>query len=376
MFFKISLTVFVFFISHLGASSKYPVEVSFLVADLKYSQEHGIKICEVQQGILSTFLGDAFLRGAPGNISLNFYNVLSEFSVKKWTIPRQIAGCNIISIISKALDWKLEPFLLSILGNADFRDAAKVQPNDPSDLSSYQGILFVCAEEIEDYEKFQKSYPGIVLVDAASSPYWMDKYKMSQLFERNPELSAIKPEWKLYYKKNIECLAQNVREDIQSDYYVIKPRGAFLGNGVIIVAREELDSTFRSIFSKNSPLLNSSDKSYNYWRKDYFDSFIVEKFYASDSIIVQKLEDKVYDPTIRVAFILIYNKKKIDFRILGSYGLLPCKSIDEEGSLNDCHKAYCKAPFFTELSDAIREQVEKQLSKTIPLLYKEMLENK
>lgn len=372
MLFKI-VFICLSFVPLLEASSNYPVEISFLVADLKYSEESGIKICEIQHGILSTFLGDAFLRGAPGNISSHFHRVLSEFSLKKWTIPRQIAGQNIVSLISKSSEWELAPFLISILKDAEFLKVAKIQPADPFDLSSYQGILFVRAQEIEKDEAFKDLYPGIVVIDAASTPYWMDKYKMTQLFERNAKLAAIKPEWKLYYKKELETLAQNVKDDIPSEYYVIKPRGAFLGNGVIIVAQKELDSTFRSIFAGEGPLLNGSDHSYNYWKRDPFDSFIVEKFYPSDFVKVPELENRVYDPTIRAAFILIYNKQKIEFRMLGSYALLPCKSIDEEGSLNDCHKAYCKSPFFTELSDTVRESIEMQLTERMPLLYQEML---
>ena len=31
---------------------QYPADISYMVADVKYSQEHGLKICEVQHGDL------------------------------------------------------------------------------------------------------------------------------------------------------------------------------------------------------------------------------------------------------------------------------------------------------------------------------------
>lgn len=376
MFFKFVL-ISCFFIlkpeASLECSSRHPVDISFLVADLKYSEENGIKICEIQQGILSTFLGDAYLRGIPGPIAMNFHEVLSEFSVKKWTAPRGIASWNIIRTVLNDPDWKLETSLRSILSHPEFPQAAKLPPENPFDISSYKAIVFVRTEEIEDRKKLKELYPGIIAVDAANSPYWIDKYKMSLLFERNPTLSAIKPEWKLYDKTDPETLARKVMEDISSELYVIKPRGAFLGNGVIISAREELEATFRTIFSGEGLASKSKDPSYSYWSKDPFDSFIVEKFYYSDFIEVPEFGGEIYNPTIRAAFILVYDKGKIEFRMLGSYGLLPFKPICGEGSLNECHKAYCKQPFFTELNLWTRQQVEKQLSETMPLLYREML---
>lgn len=119
MLFKLALAICVLFISEVKAASKYPVDVSYLVADLKYSQEHGIKICEIQHGILSRVTGDIFLRGTPGPISSNFCEVLSEFPIKKWTIARQIINFNITLLISKALDWQSESFFATILNNEE-----------------------------------------------------------------------------------------------------------------------------------------------------------------------------------------------------------------------------------------------------------------
>jgi hypothetical protein len=53
----------------LYADSKYPADVSYLVSDLKYSQEYGLKICEVQHGALSAIDGDLYINGEEGSIS-------------------------------------------------------------------------------------------------------------------------------------------------------------------------------------------------------------------------------------------------------------------------------------------------------------------
>jgi hypothetical protein len=156
--------------------------------------------------------------------------------------------------------------------------------------------------------------------------------------------------------------------------FVIKPRGAFLGNGVIIVAKEDLNETLNYILNKSDALAKDTDGSYSYWQKDRFDSFLVEKYYPSDPVQVEAQDGKLFEPTMRVAFILIYDNKIIDFRFLGGYWLLPNKAIDEPASLNEQKKAYCKVPFFTKVSDTVLEEVRQQLAATLPLLYQKMLE--
>src|SRR6185295_473621 len=158
------------------------------------------------------------------------------------------------------------------------------------------------------------------------------KYKMSLLFRTDPVLAKIKPEWQLYKKEYSPDLAAKIIQDLGGDAFVIKPRGAFLGNGVIIVSREDLDSTLHYILTEQEALKQNKDKSYNHWSRDPFNTFIVEKYYPSDPIMH---EGKFYEPSMRVAFICIYNNQKIDFRFLGGYWMMPTKSLDQQGSLNE-----------------------------------------
>jgi hypothetical protein len=51
---RLFLSYFLFNLSCtlIYAEPKYPVDVSYLVSDFKYSQEHGLKICEVQHAVI------------------------------------------------------------------------------------------------------------------------------------------------------------------------------------------------------------------------------------------------------------------------------------------------------------------------------------
>ncbi len=360
--------------SALFASTKYPADISYMIADVKYSQEHGIKICEVQHGILSTFVGDIFLNGNQGTICPKIEQVLAEFPIKKWAIKSQVAFPPLQETLNNSPEWDTETLFRDLIYDPEFIRKATVEPQDAHDISSYYGMILTRPNDF-DYDDFHKTYPSILMIDSPSHPYWKDKYKMSELFTRNETLSKVKPEWKLYPKPYTPTLADEIIKDIPADAYVIKPRSAFLGHGVIIVAKEELDATLQYILSRSEALVRNSDRSYSYWALDRHNSFIVEKYYPSDLIQVDAFEGKTFEPTMRVAFILVYNNSKIDFHFLGGYWLLPYKSLDDEASLNEKKKAYCKAPFFTTVSQDILQTVEQQLEASMPLLYQEMLLN-
>ncbi len=359
--------LFILFITgSLLAESKYPADISYMVADIKYSKEHGVKICEVQHGIMSTFHGDLYLNPKRGTIPDKVAAVFAEFDMKKWMCGSNIAFSALQSAFERSGNWTNRSSFTSIKNNADFQLAAKAAPIDESLISSYSAMLFMNPNE----EFTPSDYPGILFIDRATHPFWSDKYLMSLLFRRSNALSKIKPEWNLYQKEYRSDLAATIVQDLGGDAFVIKPRGAFLGNGVIISSKDELDDVLKAILKDPQSLKKHKDKSYNHWSRDTFDSFIVERYYPSDPIVH---ENKRYEPSMRLAFVCIYDNKEIDFRFLGGYWMLPTKSLEEEGTLNELKKAYCKVPYFVKATDEELSLIEDELQATIPLLYREML---
>ncbi len=369
----IKIILCILFCTSLSAESKYPVDVSHVIADIKFSQENGVKICEIQHGILSAFRGDAFANGNDGVISPEFVNFFAQIPVPKWTMPRQIAYKKLAGMLQDSPDWNTRNSMDAILTDPDFYPSSQILPTDPSSIDSYYGMVYVQSPVVRNYDQFRQKFPGIIIIDAATHPYWIDKYKMSLLFKNHPVLAAIKPEWQLYPKQYTETLALQIQHDIPSDFFVIKPRSSCVGNGVIIVSKEELDSTLQFILNRSPELQYHHDNSYNYWFQDPHHTFLVEKYYHSDNIQVPHFENNTYEPTIRVAFIMKYDKGTISHHYLGAYYTVPFKSIDEEGTLNERKKAYCKPPHYYRVSDEVLNQVLQQLDIAIPLLYKEML---
>lgn len=349
---------------------QYPVDVSFVVVDLKYSTQHGVKICEVQQGILSAFRGDRFAHEGDPVISGNFVSYVSKFYDKSWALKGRIADSVINTMIKESPKWEYNKRIRSIITDSEFLKRARAEVSNPYSLDSYHGFVFGSPKELEKEPHFRKHYPGVVVIDAATHPYWVDKYKMSELFNQDPTLVSFRPRWNLYPKKYTPTLSNKILEDIGGDLFVIKPRGAFCGNGVIIVSKEDLDSTLCYIFSNSGELKRDSDPSYQYWAKDMFDSFLVEEFFESDYI---EQNQQIYQPTIRMVFILTYDNQMIHLEELGSYCQLPSHPVNGVGSLNKRHKARCKEPYYSKVDPETYKKILDELKIALPLLYRQML---
>lgn len=354
-------------------SPTYEVDASFLLADLKFSEKRGVKICEIQHGVLSTFSGDKFSHGEPGIIPVNFYHTLSQYFDRSWAISNYFAEIQIRKLFEQAPEWSTYNNIALVEKDPKFQYRASLPVYDPYDINSYHGFLVTRVAKVNDYLAFKKKYPGIILLDAAARSYWIDKHKMTQLFLKNKTLASYKPKCELYRKKYSKSLAREIIEEIQSEIFVIKPRGAFHGKGVIIVDRENLDSTLKYILKRSSKLKKDPDPSYNHWYRDKADSFLVEEFVESDPISIAHLDNRVYQPTMRVAFLLVYSNNQIDVKFLGGYWMLPESSLSEKGTLNNKHKACCKGSYYCKIDPQVMSKVEQQLNIALPLLYEQML---
>lgn len=376
---QVSLKLFFFTLAYLllgifplTGFSKYPVDISFLVADLKYSKKKGVQICEVQHGIVSTFRGDRFVNGQSGAISEQFNAYLTQFPSSRWTILLKIADPKLRLTLQESSEWIAVHNIDDLISNSAFQCQASLHPADPYDVQTYHGLVFARQDFIHDLDTLRAQYPGIIFMDTASRDYWIDKYKMSSLFAKNSELAKYKPLWGSYQKKYHLNLANKIINDLGCERFVIKPRGAFSGKGVIIVDKEDLDETLQYILNKTEFLKADTDSAYRYWYFDPFPTFLVEEFAASDPVWVPHLNG-MYEPTVRIIFFLIYNNQRIHVKFCRSYLRLPIKSLDEPGTLNEKYKDGVRAPFYEKIDSEIENKIKEELLKALPLLYEQML---
>jgi hypothetical protein len=199
---------------------------------------------------------------------------------------------------------------------------------------------------------------------------------MTQLLDADPSLAAIKPRWGSYTKAYSPGLAAKICQDLQCDTFVIKPRGAFLGHGVIIVKKDELDKILQYILIPSQQLANDKDLAYSYWARDQFDTFLVEEFVTSDLISLPHLKNKIFQPTMRIVFVLVHTQGTYHVHFLGSYWKTPPLALDEDGPFMNKHKDFCEPPYYAAVEPAILERVQDQLRATMPILHQKMLESK
>ncbi|NGX42716.1 MAG: hypothetical protein K940chlam7_01002 [Chlamydiae bacterium] len=352
----------------------YPTaDVSFLIADLKYNERDGVKICEVQHGSLSVLRGYDFLYGGAEIVAEKFCDFLSQYQSNAWFLKNTILyGPFNTTFVNRG--WIPAAGMMTLSKDSFFQECSSMSVYDPSSIYDYHGVLYAKPGTLESIEKFRNNNPGILLIDRVTFPYWIDKYKMSILFTQDQRLARYKPRWGLYAKKYSSGLAQKIINDIKSEIFVIKPRGAFLGNGVIIVAKENLDATLRTILKKKKKQIILSDPSYSHWKYDSFDSFLVEEFIESDPVTVPHLENQQYDGTLRVIFFLSYQQKEIQSVLMKGYWYLPKKNLSQKGTLNERHKSHIADGYNAAITPAVRQKVEEQLQEAIYLLYRQMLE--
>jgi hypothetical protein len=356
----------------LAHTEKIPVDVCYMVADLKYNSKQGVKICEVQQASLSLFNGDTY-RNVEESIHKELLKVLSSYNKTGWVMNEGMADRNLFSTLVSSPFWRGPKDLISLFSDPSFKRKAKQQPKDIYDLSSYQGFLYINWSQLSVIYDFEKRFPGMIVMDKSSFPFWIDKYMMTQLFAEDELFSTLKPKWGNYKKIYTKNLASKIANDLKCKTFVIKPRGQFMGKGVIITERQDLDEVLSYIITKKGKLAEVTDSAYEAWKKDPFDSFLVEEFVASDPIKMPHLENKVYQPTMRIAFLLTYNKGRHHVHFLGGYWKTPELSINEEGDFMKKNKDICEPPYYRDVDDKTMRIVQDKLRTTLPLLHAKMI---
>lgn len=369
-----SIVLFFGCILNTTSAGHCPADVVFMIADLKYNKKQGVKICEIQQACLSLFNGDTFQNAQEESIYKNLLHTLLLYNKNGWIVADSIADKNISATLSTFPSWQSHPNIFTLLSDSHFMQQAKQPAVDITDLSSYQGFLYINGSQLCVIDDFETRFPGIIVIDKSSFPLWIDKYRMTQLFEQDELLATFKPKWGNYKKHYTPELATQIANELQCDTFVIKPRGEFMGKGVIITQKDNLDEVLYYIITKNGHLAESKDPAYTAWQIDTFDSFIVEEFVTSDPLTIAHLENQRYQPTMRVAFLLVYDKQQYNVHFLGGYWKTPEISLDEKGSFMNKNKDVCKPPYYCAVHPTTMEIVQNQLRIALPLLHKKMLE--
>ncbi len=351
-----------------------PADITFLIADLKYNEKQGIKICEIQPGSLSVFNGYDFIQDGYGLVPKMFCNFIKHFQTLGWFVFHDVSDNKFKDILLEK-GWSTEESLEKLLDDPFFVSLARIPVKDPHNLADYHGILWARQWKIISMEDFRDNFPGIILLDGAVFPFKGDKFKMSQQLTTDERLIKLKPKWNAYPKVFSKELVQQILQDIPSNILVIKPIKSTRGKGVIIIEKDDLEPTLKYILTEEKVNLdNNPDPSYNHWGHDHCDGFIVEEFIESDPVKAPHLDNKLYDPTMRVVFALVYHQKKMNVIFFEGNWKLPKKSLSESGTLTEKHRSFGHDSNFLSVEPHLLYKIEDQLREPLIILYQQMLE--
>jgi hypothetical protein len=348
-------------------------DVTFLVVDLKYHSTRGAQICEIQHGVPSLFKGHNFAHGSQSKIAKNLIKELNKYYEYSWFQGIAFADATVRDEFSSMKNWINIRDLKHLKKNDLFLLNAALPVKDPTDLDSYHGFVIIDPKNSDDRESFQKKYPGVLLIDNSTYKYRRNKFKWTELLMGHPLTEQHKPKWGLYSKKYGEGLTEIINNDIDSDRLVIKPLDAWAGQGVIILEKEDLNEVLEYIYKRKPPGLPNTEPGYEYWLSNDAEYFMVEEFIEVDPVAISHLDGKLYSPTIRLAFLLFYNKQKIEIICLGGNYALPAKAITEPGTLIEKYKNSCKIPYFSKGDPEIMEKASEQLKEVLNIVYQKML---
>ena len=364
-------------IVHLSANEdefddkRLPPDITYLVADLKFNDQQGVQICEIQPGRASRFVGFDYIHDDAGLIVRNLAEVLKTCHYRGWFLKGDIRDPLAVKALID-IGWKEFESIEELTSDPEFQLAACMDNGESSSISDFGGVLFARHSSLSPFDQFKAQYPNVLIIDEATRGYCGDKLRTSLLFD-DAKLEGYKPVWNLYPKEYSPELSHRIIEEMGSDYVVIKPRSAAKGNGVIICSASNLDETLDYILNGGETLMDDPDPSYRYWAYHQSWSFIVEAYAPSNPTPIEHFDNRLFDPTMRVVYVLVHSDDAIQLHFLGSYWKLPEMSLDQAGSLNDLHKSCGKIPYFSSIAPEVDDEVQRQVRDCFQRLYELML---
>ena len=232
--------------------------------------------------------------------------------------------------------------------------------------------------------KFRKMYHDFIFINDKIRQHIKNKYKEDMLFS-DQEITCFRPRAVLCKKEYDSNLTKSIINEINANWYVIKPLNSSRSNGVIVTAKEDLDGTLKRILPhkiNNNSYRTSSYRpkhtlTFGYWKGDKNNTFLIEEYAPSKTITVN---NKLYDPTCRIVVLLRCINGEISLTFLDGFWKIPPKSLTEKGSLTDKHVSKYRDDFDQLCPDDLKiseedwKQITTLFEKILTTMYKNILE--
>src|SRR5690606_27104954 len=135
--------------------------------DLKYNEQDGVKICEIQQGLGCTFKGAAYFNGKEGGVAKLLAAFLSRYNDHHWYVSKGLSH-EFKKGFSKAKGFKGYASLDSLLKSKEVKKRASLPVRDPGALADYNGLFVIEYHSID--RRRLNALNGALLLNAAFLP--------------------------------------------------------------------------------------------------------------------------------------------------------------------------------------------------------------
>lgn len=313
-------------------NNELPADITYLFADLKYSCDGQVKICEfggIMAGMADT---QVMINGVKETLITPYWDLFWHFA-KKYNKPLWHIGENTPAITQELFTSHGRSFQdLSCFKK--FIDTTKDTIKLSNSIQEHAGILILADNTpVKTRQKFMQEYPGVLVVNKYTRRYTLKEHAY-KFFHKDPELAGYMPRLQSYNKKYTPDLAQKICHDIPAEYFIIKPINSMQSKGVIMIDKAGLDSALQVILRDTKTIAPTAHKSLSYWKHDKNTTFFVEEYASSKTIIINKKE---YDPTMRLIFFMSHDMGIIKINVIAGYWKIPVKALSDDGTLTEKH---------------------------------------
>ncbi len=358
-------------------------DICFGCADIKYDQGN-FKIVECGDGIyMSLRATEIIMNNKEYNLVSPFWGLfwhqIAEFGLPVWHIEA-ISDKSALAVNEyKTLGVGYAASFAALEKSNDFQQAHKKIVQTPTRMTEYAGIIVFAAtkEHTRDgvgYKKFQKQYPHFIYVNSATRDYLKQKDTTYKLFQR-AGLDAFIPRFGIFPTTfNADTAKQITKLLPDNQLLVIKPTYSSLSIGVNVINAKTLPAFLRLILQHPETIGDSAPRALSFWRSTNQPQFVASEYVPSQTIYKN---NKPYDPTMRVIFIMHHDQGTIHTNVLGGFWKIPVKPLND-ASATETEKHVTIAHAGDYYSGILLEQAEslrmkKALAPVLAKAYEQML---
>ena len=347
----------------IESANFFKAEIFFGRVDLKLTDSGKIKILQFGNGMQSTFRG--LSKVCEQNITSGIKHNLSSFGLPFEVLDSP--GLVPLDKLSKSIEF-VKKNNISPKSDIDF-----------STISSYSGMY--CSKFFDP-----KLYPNVLAVGSnlPASIIADDNILSHRMFEG---LEDYRPATKILPRKYFPNLAKEITKGISGEIYVIKVPDLSGGHGFWFTLKSHLNEVLKFLLEPkefeanvlfNSYLHSKISKKFHeellklffIWRSSNSPFFMIEAHVPSKGVVY---DNKSYDPTMRVAFLIIRDNYRVTFKPIGAYWQLPKESIDHLDVRLRCNIAISsEEQNYLPVDSNDLELVYKQLSTLLPQLFQKI----